>query len=300
MNESTISRREKRDIAFRLREFVNSFSSQKKASQNLQNVSEATVIAMLTENEFGWEKISDEMWRNVSKQVAGSVDFSNLVETLNFQTLILYFTIAREEGASFAFVGNAGWGKSYTAKYYAAMNRRNNVYYLECAEYWNKKMFLQKILMQMGKSGNGMQIGEMMELLIWELKKQHQPLIIMDEVDKLNEPCLKFFITLYNQLNKHCGLVWLSTNAIEKKIIKGINKNSVGYQEIYSRIGATFISLRMPSADEVSEICSTHGIKSKEMITAAINEVRDLHGDLRRVDRIILKQNVRGRKLNAA
>lgn len=281
---------EKREVQYKLRVYVDSYSSQKKACETIRDCSEATIIAMLCEKEFGWDKISDSMWRNVASQIGGTVDFSSLVETLNWQTLALYFQLAKEQGATFAITGNAGWGKSFTAKWFTAVNRKRNVYYLECAEYWNKKMFLCKLLLQMGKKANGMQTGELMETLVREIGRQDQPLIILDEIDKLPDPVLKFFITLYNELNKHCGFVWLSTDAIEKRLLRGVERNTVGYNELFSRIGATFISLNKPSVDEVRAICLANGITDEQNINKVCNEVKDLRGDLRRVDRNILKE----------
>ena len=302
MESEKLSTTRKREIALKLRIYVSSFSSQKKACTSLHDVSEATVLCMIGEKEFCWDAISDAMWRNVAKQVGEVANFNSLVETQNFHTLNLYFDLARDEGATFAIIGNAGWGKSYTAKWYSAVNRKNNVYYMECAEYWNKKKFLQYLLLQMGKNGAGMGTAELMESILREMRRQNKPLIIMDEIDKLPDPVLKFFITLYNELNKICGFVWLSTNAIEKRIKMGLDKNTIGYHELYSRVGASFISLNMPSVDEISEICKENGISDKEKVALIVNEVRQIGGDLRRVDRNILKDKIKTmrKKLKAA
>ena len=72
-------------------------------------------------------------------------------------------------------------------------------------------------------------------------------------------------------------------------MIKGIEKRIIGYPELFSRIGATFINLKEPKQDEIAEICETNGIKDKETIAKICNEVKDLRGDLRRVERNILK-----------
>lgn len=284
---------EKREIQYKLRIYISSFSSQKKACQSLDSVSEATVIAMLSNNESMWTSISDAMWRNVANQVGGVVDFNKLVETRNFNILVQYFDTSKEEGATFAIIGNAGYGKSYTSKWYAAVNRKDNVYLLECAEYWNKKIFCQRLLMQLGRSFSGIGVGEMMEVIVRELRKQNKPLIILDEIDKLPDPVFKFFITLYNELNRFCGFVWLSTDAIQKRMNKGVEKNVIGYQELYSRIGATFILLKQPSTDEVTDICLANGITDANTIAIICNEVKDLKGDLRRVDRNMLKDKVK-------
>jgi DNA transposition AAA+ family ATPase len=291
---------EKREIQYKLRIYIADFSSQKKACQSLDDVSEATVIAMLDQKEKLWSGISDQMWRNVANQVGGVVDFNRLVETRNFNTIISYFETAREEGATFAIIGNSGFGKSYAAKWYAAVNRKNNVYYLECAEYWNKKMFCQRLMMQVGKNWQGMSTAEMMSIIIRDLRRQERPIIILDEIDKLPDPVFKFFITLYNELNKVCGFIWLSTDAIQKRMDKGVEKNVIGYKELFSRIGGTFIQLTQASTDEVSEICKANGITDTALVSMVCNEVKELKGDLRRVDRNILKNKIKTRKQSKA
>lgn len=279
----------KREIQYRLRIYVATFASQKKACTSLDDVSEAVVISMLNNKETSWDMISDKMWRNVAAQVGSVTELDSIVETENFRIINRYFNWAKKSGSSFAMVGNPGWGKSFTSKWYAAINRKENVYYLECNENWSKKMFLKKLLLQMGVDAYLKSAGEMMEMLISQIRKQHKPLIIMDEVDKLSDGVLKFFITLYNDLNKHCGFVWLSTDAMEKRMLRGIERKSIGFPELFSRIGATFIKLREPKVDEVTEIINMHGISDKAMIAETYNQVKELRGDLRRAERCILK-----------
>jgi DNA transposition AAA+ family ATPase len=281
---------EKTEIQFRLRNYISSFSSQRKAAESLENCSEAIIIQIIKGE---WDKINDGMWRNIASQLGGITDLNKLVETQNFMTLLLYFVTAKEEGASFALVGDSGWGKSFAAKWYAVANRKANVFYLECAEYWNKRMFLMKLMAQMGRNGYGLTTAELMETIVREMRRMEKPVVLMDEIDKLPDAVLKFFITFYNELNKTCGFVWVSTDAIKKRIRKGMDKNTSGFQELFSRIGATYISLNKPSADEIKEICIVNGITDPEAITIACNEVKELNGDLRRVDRILLKSKVK-------
>lgn len=278
---------QKNEIKLSLKDYCDTFMSQKKAAASLEDCSEATIIQILNGK---FDSISDNMWNNIAKQIG--TDNKNVVpvETLNFQTMILYYSLAKEEGATFAIIGGAGFGKSFAGKWYAKANRQQNVYYLECAEYWNKKMFLQLLLNKIGKHETGLNVGEMMQLVVRELRKQDHPLIILDEIDKLPDVVLYFFITLYNELNRLCGFVWTSTHAIEKRMIKGINSNRRGYSEIMSRIGSRFIGLKKASASEIREICEANGITNQEDIHQIINECR---GDLRRVERNFLKHRAK-------
>ncbi|MBU7576608.1 MAG: ATP-binding protein [Flavihumibacter sp.] len=279
----------KKEIAWKLSNYVFGFPSQRQALATINGCSEATGINMIKGN---WDNISDEMWRIVEYHLSNQ-QIGKVVETTNFQTLILYYTLAKENGATFALTGGAGYGKSFAGKFFRNVMRGKNVYYLECAEYWNKKAFLCNLLMQMGRPYAGMNVSELMHTIVSELRRQHQPLIILDEVDKLSDPVLKFFITLYNELNGKCGFVWTSTNNIEKRINKGVSNNRNGYQELLSRIGQKFIVLHKANIKDVEELCHANGIKDTETVHAIFN---DCDGDLRRVERHFLKAKAKERR----
>lgn len=279
----TITEALKKEIQATLRLYVQNHSSQRAAAEALNDVSEATVIQIMNGN---WDKIADKMWRNVAKQIGVGQRQMKLVETLDFQTMFLVFDTAKEEGATLAVVGNAGSGKTSVSKMYRQLHRQSNAFYIECREYWNKKTFLSKVLQEMGRSDAGMNAVEMMETIVREIRKMHQPLLIMDEIDKLPDPVLKFFITFYNELNGMCGFVWLSTNNIEKRMRKGLATNRNGYQELFSRIGSKFIHLTGANNKEIAMICRENGVTDPEDVNMIINEC---NGDLRRVERNFLK-----------
>ena len=282
-----IAQTTKQKIMTALKKYVVTFKSQKKAAESFENVSEATIISILSGQ---WASISDSMWTNVANQIGLNKRQFNVVETNDYKTLTLYYDVAKEEGATFSIIGRAGCGKTFTGKHYTEVNRKNNVYYLECANYWNKKQFLQKLLSAIGKDEVWMNIGDMMETIVRELRRQHKPLIILDEIDKLTDPVLTFFITLYNELNSVCGFVWTSTNNIEKRIASGLRKNALGYQELFSRIGSRFIELQGVTSEEIKAICQANGIEKEEDIHRIINESA---GDLRRVERNFLKDRAK-------
>jgi Cdc6-like AAA superfamily ATPase len=279
MNEN-----QKKEIQLLTQQYVNSYDSQAKAAASIKDTSEATIINILKGR---WDGISPEMWRNVGKQVGYSDRKSTLVETLNFSTLLLYYSIAREHGETFALVARAGGGKSFTGKWYTNNMKGKNVYYIECAEHWNKKYFLLELLEAMGKNAGGLNIYEMMKLIVTELRKQDHPLIIIDEVDKLDDKTLLFFITLYNQLHGLCGIVWTSTDAIVKRVDKAVSKNRIGFNEIFSRLGRKFIELPGLSKEELREICKANGISDEVEVNKVLNTCE---GDVRRINRAYIQQ----------
>ncbi len=276
MNEVT-----KKQIAAAAAGYVARYESQAKAIATLVNISEATVINVLKGR---WDTISDEMWRNLGKQVGAGENWS-LVETLDFRTLILYYADAKDYSNVFAITGPAGSGKTESARWFA--RNKQNVYHIQCMEFWNRKMFLTKILQAMGKENTGFNIGEMMDYIVEQLMKQDRPLLILDEADKLNDQVLYFFISLYNMLRGKCGIVLMATEFLRKRIMRGVAKNTKGYNEIFSRVGRRFITLNGVSKAELKKICEANGIDGETDQAEVVNSVEE--GDLRRVERVVHK-----------
>ncbi len=270
---------EKKQIKEALKSYCERYESQNKAANSLHGVSSATISQVLKDN---WELINDTMWRNIASQIGFSLNKWIPVETTNYKVLSAYLQDAQEFNNVFAITGNAGTGKSFTMRHFTQQNKR--VYMLQCNEYWNRKMFMQELLTAMGRDYSGYTVGEMMGEVVRGLKMQENPLIIMDEADKLSDQVMYFFITLYNHLEDHCGILMCATDHLEKRIRRGLKLNKKGYKEIYSRIGRKFIELDGVSSTDVVSICMSNGIDDKRQIK---NVVEDCEWDLRRVKRKI-------------
>ncbi len=269
---------QKTQITERLKDYVERIGSQNKAANALK-ISTATVSQILNCN---WDLIADEMWRSIASQTGYSSIEWSAVETRDYKMLMKLLGDARDNSNVFAVVGEAGTGKSFTVKGFTEANKR--VYTLQCAEFWNRKVFLQELLTAMGRDYSGFNVAEMMYEVVRGLKIQDRPLIILDEADKLTDQVLYFFITLYNQLEDHCGIVMLATDHLAKRIRRGLKLNRKGYKEIYSRIARRFIELHGASTSDITAICMANGITDKDEIKKVIE---DAEGDLRRVRRRI-------------
>lgn len=275
---------QKKQIAEALESYCARFESQNKASNSLKGVSSATITQVLQEN---WELIADRMWRNIASQIGFASTEWVGVETENYKTITQLLQDAQEFSNVFAICGEAGSGKTYALRQFTGENKR--VYMLQCNEYWNRKMFMQELLTAMGRDCSGYTVGEMMAEVVRGLKKEDRPLIIMDEADKLTDQVMYFFITLYNLLEEHCGIVMCATDHLQKRIKRGLKLNKKGYKEIYSRIGRKFVELDGVNSSDVVAICINNGIADKKDIKGVIE---DSEWDLRRVKRKIhaLKQ----------
>ncbi len=270
---------EKQAIKKELIEFIEQMGSQNKAAKRI-GVSNALISQIINDK---WGSIKDDMWRHIRSQITVTDKGWNLAPTSNYRLLTRILSNVQSNQLVAGIVGDAGCGKTSTVKQYAREHK--NVYTLHCSEFWNRKYFLSQLLRKMGMEHGGLTVAEMMMEVITALRKKHNPLVILDEADKLPDQVLHFFITLYNELEDSCGLVLIATNYLKKRITRGVNLNRRGYKEIYSRIGRSFIELRMVSYTDVLSICHENGIADPQTIKQIWE---DCENDIRRVKRSVI------------
>ena len=255
---------------------LSSKSSQKKVA-NEAGVSSATISQMINGN---WDLISADMWQIVQANLHLNTDWQNATTT-NFQMLNYYLSYAQQEGISIAISEDAGRGKTHAYRHYKRHN--DNVVHLECKNIWTKKTYIKSLLMAAGLQPVG-NIQEMVERLIKHLKTSHNPLVIIDQFDKLKDPQLDLFMDMYNDLDGNCGFVLSGVKALRKKILNGVNRDKIGYAELYSRIGRKFISLKPITLKDVRLICNANAIVEPDIVEYIY---ANSEGDLRRVKRDI-------------
>lgn len=270
---------EKQQIKAKLADFCEIKGGQNKAANVLRSVSAATISQVLNDN---WELIADEMWRTIASQIGYDPSAWVVVETRGYKRMYKLLQEAQDNSMVFAVTGDAGCGKSEAIKSYAGNNRM--VYNLSCSEYWNRKYFMTELLQCMGIDSTGCTVSEMMSDIILALKKRENPLVVLDEADKLSDQVLYFFISLYNKLEDHVGIILCATDYLEKRIKKGVRTNRKGYKEIYSRVGRKFIPIQVVNSEDVAAVCLANGVVDLKEINEVID---DCDNDLRRVKRKI-------------
>lgn len=269
----------KETVRARLAEYCSKYGSQNKAANSLKGVSAGTISQILNKN---WEQITDDMFKKVGKQIGATSNEMVIVKTENYKFITKVLQDSKENGYVYSIVSPPGTSKSEAAK--AIVRSDKNAYRVECNEYWNKKMFLYEISTSIGLDANGLNVNEMVQLIVRTLKVQDQPLLILDEFDKVSDQLLYFFITFYNQLSPDCGIVTLSTDYLEKRVKRGLRLGKKGYAEFYSRIGRRFVAAPGNRSVDIQEVCRANGIIAPGDIKTV---VEDCDNDLRRVERKI-------------
>ncbi len=278
-----LSFHEKKAIKDNLQQYVARFPSQNKAAQSLKGTSAGTVSTVLSGK---WELISDEMWRKIASQIGGICDDSwHVVETGAYNEIRFAMNDAQEFKNCTWIVGEAGCGKTTTARIYG--EEHNEVYAVLCSEDMRKSDFVREVAHKIGLKTDGYRLREILDAITGALIQMDSPLLVFDEADKLTEPVFHYFIDLYNRLEDKCGMVFMSTSYIKRRMTMGLRYNKKGYNEIHSRIGRKFFELEATTPSDVYCICTANGLTDKKHIGEVIRDAESYDFDLRRVKKAV-------------
>lgn len=290
MNNKIITEEAKKQIQLLTKSAIEIAGGQNQYA-NKVGISSAHISSLMNNN---WDNIGEKMWKKMAEASGYSNNEWQFVETKVFKNLHILLEDAKENANVYAVIAEAGAGKTVATKLFSRENK--NVFRIECAEYWNKKAFMVELLQSMGRSTEGMTIYELMKDIEDVILKTNEPLIILDEADKLRDEVFYFFITIYNKLYGKCGLFLCSTNYFEKRIKRGLQLNKKGYQEIFSRFGRRFVFMPKIGTYDITAVAKANGIEDAKTIE---NIVKDADSDLRRVERLVHKHHKFAQKKEA-
>lgn len=276
--------KQKELITERLRAYVAKYPSQNKAVGSLKGTSAGTVSDILNGK---WDNISDKMWRKLGDQVAAPTAGGDwqIVETGAYKEIAFALDDAQRWKNVTWVIGEAGCGKTTTAKIYAEENRE--VFYLQCSEDLHRSAFVHEIARLVGIRSEGYTVRELWKAILDSLIQMDAPLLIFDEADKLTESVFHYFVSLYNKLEDRCGVVYMSTDYIRRRIENGLRWKKPGYKEFYSRIGRKYFEVEDTMVNDVYAICTANGLTDRRDIEEVIKDSEACDFDLRRVKKSI-------------
>lgn len=284
-----MDQKEKIAIVNQLRLYVAQKGSQNKAAASLKGASAAVVSHLLSGN---WEPYTDDMFRKIGAQIGYNSKDWQFAPTTNGVEVYNMLEDAKTNALVLSIIGRASAGKSTATKKFESENK--NVVRIECGQYWDRKLFLQEILYQLGDKNPSVRIADMMRDIVLKFKAMDMPQLIIDEVDKIDDKVLLFLITLYNELKGHCSIIILATYYLKKRFEDGIRLRKKGYEELVSRFGR-FYELEDTSYTDIKAVCESNGLTDENNIKII---ARNSKGDLRAVsDSIIALRIDEKRKL---
>lgn len=290
--KSEITQEVKKNTVLELKKYCAMFESNNTAASTL-SISPASLSNILTGK---WDNISDSMWRNLNYQITSITgdkkDGWKLHRSKAFQELTFTFYESQKNKMAVWAVGEAGCGKTTSAKEYRKDNK--SVYYVLCAEDMHRGDFIGELFRAVGAHTEIPGVRGQFEAVLNKLNGMAAPLLIFDEADKLSESVFSYFVSIYNRLEGRSGMVFLSTAYIKRRMEYGLAYNKKGYAEMYSRIGRRFLDLTKATEVDIYSIAQINGLTDQKDIKKIIDDAAKCDNDLRRV-----KQTVsRLRRLN--
>ena len=256
-----------------------------RAAESLQGVSSATVSQLCNGK---YELISDEMFIRIASQIGFAFDSWNLHEGKTFCEITFALSDAQAYKNVTWIVGDAGCGKTTAAIEYRRTHR--NVFYILCSEDMRRSDFVREIAKQVGAPTDTTNLRDMLENAISMISFLGNPLLVFDEGDKLTDSVFNYFISIYNRLEGHSGIVFLSTDYIKRRMDAGLRYNKKGYKEINSRIGRRFFDVSPTEQNDIYAICQANNLTDRADIEEVLKDARRSDNDLRRVKRCIHRQ----------
>lgn len=209
-----------------------------------------------------WQSISDEKWNLLANHIL----FSLPAETSLFKTVYSILSICQIQKQTKVFLAKAGSGKTFSCRHYA--NSNPEVYYVSCGQ-WSKKQFVDNLLNLFGENFEKLKISERVDILKSAITSKINPLLCIDEVDKLQNSALLFLIELYNYSYQFAGLFLCATEAFENRIVKNVKRQKAGFEELLSRFGGNFnkyIPYQEQEEKDLAAVCRLRGINDNDDI----------------------------------
>lgn len=273
---------QKEQVRSALLAYCDNFPTRNRAAESLQNVSSATVSQLINGK---YELISDDMFTRIAVQIGFSFDSWTLHEGKTFREITYAFADAQAYRNVTWVVGDAGCGKTTAAIEYRRTHR--NVFYILCSEDMRRRDFVREMAKQVGAPTDTTNLRDMLENAISMIAFLSNPLLIFDEGDKLTDSVFNYFISIYNRLEGHAGIVFLSTDYIKRRIENGLRYNKKGYKEINSRIGRRFYEVSATEQNDIYAICQANSLTDRADIEEVLKDAKRSENDLRRVKRCI-------------
>ena len=272
------------DIRDRLAKYCQRYPSNNMAAASLKNISSATISNILNSK---WNNISDDMWKRLESQL-GKNEGWQIFSTKAYQDMALFLDYCQQRSSVMWIAAPAGIGKSTAAASYVALHR--NAYRLTCAPDMTRSDFVHELAAMVGVRTNGMSLRQAFNEILRHVVTLERPLLVFDEADKLADSVMYYFISIYNALEDRCGIVFLSTSAIKKRITNGVLHDKKGYDEIESRICRRYVDLTPVSAAEIEQICLANNLVDSAAINRVKTDVRAYGNDLRRVKQSVNRE----------
>ena len=234
------------------------------------NISAGTISNMRFNK---WDLISSDKWIEVAKQLGATTStiWQISPQTRDYKHLMLLLDRVRESCSFQIICERAGGCKTTGLKAYANQHQNNSstpVYYMSARE-WGSKRFMQELATTIGcrwfhKDTADAILTKVINHI--ELEVNQKPMFILDECDKLKPGGIRNLIYLFNAFEDRISVVISGAEALRKNMARGVAYSALGYDELESRFGRSYMPMIGNNKKDVTAVCTANSVYDPEVV----------------------------------
>lgn len=213
------------------------------------------------------EKVADQKFIALHAYLKGG-DGWRIMGTANLEAIHAMCSDCQQHHLMRAVVAPSGAGKTTALRSYARNQRRSNAFYVLCRQTMRKSSFLSAILQELGSPYRG-PIDLMIDRIAEIVMSLEDPLLILDDVGKLDKVKYMYILELYDATEGRLGMVLSGVNYTYDNLMSNVRRQVIGFPEISTRIG-DWMELDQPNSRERSEIIKANGITDEDQVKALL------------------------------
>lgn len=197
-------------------------------------------------------RLSPQKWLNIASilGVKATNRTWRMARTEVYDAIEQGVMACKEYGWGMIFVDKCAIGKTYSARYLAKTLK--NCFYVDGSQCKTKILFSRTLANVIGVEAAG-RYQDVKTRIKNALNALEKPVVIIDEAGDLEYNAFLDMKEFYNATEGSCGWYMMGANGLRKKISDGISRESVGFEEIFSRFSDAYAHVVPTNKDEQIE-----------------------------------------------
>lgn len=197
-------------------------------------------------------RLSPQKWLNIASilGVKATNRTWRMARTEVYDAIEQGVMACKEYGWGMIFVDKCAIGKTYSARYLAKTLK--NCFYVDGSQCKTKILFSRTLANVIGVEAAG-RYQDVKTRIKNALNALEKPVVIIDEAGDLEYNAFLDLKEFYNATEGSCGWYMMGANGLRKKISDGISRESVGFEEIFSRFSDAYAHVVPTNKDEQIE-----------------------------------------------
>lgn len=286
-----LTKQQKKNIREETLRYASRFATRNQCASALQ-ISVAQFSTAITSGKIDGV-LSDAKWTDIARKIGVSLKDRPVIKTA-MTKMVLYlveqFEVCQKNSTSGILCDIADSGKTQAAKYYASIHK--GAIRVDCSIFKSKRRLINEIARQLGVPRKG-NYWDQYDSLVWQINNSDTLLIILDEAGDLQYDAFLEVKGLWNATEGNCGWFLLGADALREKMERCRRSEKVGYQEMFSRLGAKYQSCIRSDAEGRKEDMAIQAAMIAKLNTASDTNIQKLvmssDGSLRRLINTIQK-----------